>query len=60
MALTLNKTAYSKLVEEDIEWLLKQPRSLERDHIVAVLKESVNLLYPPEGYVLPTMRGDRA
>lgn len=46
MSLTLNKSAYTKLIEEDIEWLLKQPRTLEREHIVAVLKESVESFYP--------------
>ncbi len=29
----------------DIEWLLRQPRDLERDHIEAVLRKSVELLY---------------
>ena len=33
----LNQAAYSKLIEEDLEWLMKQPRSLERDHIALIL-----------------------
>lgn len=40
MGLTLFKSAYERLVKEDIEWLLKQPRSLEREHIHEVLKIS--------------------
>lgn len=32
----------------NIEWLLRQPRDLERDHIEAVLRKSVELLYGKE------------
>ena len=42
----MTKQEYIKLVNEDLEWLLKQPRKLERDHIEAVLKESVNKYFP--------------
>ena len=44
----VNREAYRKLIDEDIEWLLKQPRSLERDHIVNVLKNSVEWVYGKE------------
>ena len=44
----INREAYQKLIDEDIEWLLKQPRRLERDHIVSVLKNSVERLYGKE------------
>lgn len=41
MPITLNNTTYSDLIRKDIEWLLeKTERSLERDHIIDVLKES--------------------
>jgi hypothetical protein len=33
MVCELNTAAYMKLIDEDLEWLLAQPRSLERDHI---------------------------
>lgn len=33
MTSTLNTTAWQRLIDDDIEWLLKQPRTLERDHI---------------------------
>ena len=33
MSLTLSKQAWEKLIDEDIEWLMKQPRTLERWHI---------------------------
>ena len=38
MEMKVNREAYRKLIDEDIEWILKQPRSLEREHIVSVLK----------------------
>ena len=44
----VNREAYQKLIDEDIEWLLKQPRSLERDHIAIVLKNSVERVYGKE------------
>lgn len=37
------KEAYQELIDGDIEWLLRQPRDLERDHIEAVLRKSVEL-----------------
>ena len=45
MGMKVNREAYQKLIDEDIEWILKQPRTLERDHIVSVLKNSVERLY---------------
>ena len=48
MGMIVNREAYQKLIDEDIEWLLKQPRTLERDHIVSVLKNSVERLYEKE------------
>ena len=48
MGVMINREAYQKLIDEDIEWLLKQPQSLERDHIVSVLKNSVERIYGKE------------
>ena len=48
MGMIVNREAYQKLIDEDIEWVLKQPRSLERDHIVSVLKNSVERIYEKE------------
>jgi hypothetical protein len=46
MSMTLNRGAYQRLIDEDVEELLaKMPRSLERDHIEQVLKQSVGLFY---------------
>lgn len=33
MSLRLNKQAWEKLIDEDIDWLMRQPHSLERWHI---------------------------
>jgi len=43
MSIPLYPDAYKDLVDEDIEWLLANTkRSLERDHILAILNKSVN------------------
>ena len=44
MSMQICKETYQKLIDGDIEWLLRQPRDLERDHIEAVLRKSVELL----------------
>lgn len=41
------KEECQKLIDKDIEWLMQQPRTLERAHIRDVLNASVDLLYPP-------------
>jgi hypothetical protein len=43
----LGHDAYKQLIEEDIAWLLKNNSepSLEKDHIVEVLRGSIKLLY---------------
>lgn len=42
---TMNLYTFTKLVKEDIDWLLKQPRSLERDHILAILEQAPRIYY---------------
>ena len=42
----INKEAYMSLIEEDIEALEKSNcTKLEKEHIIAVLKESINRIY---------------
>lgn len=41
----MNREAYEKLIEEDIAWLLKQPRTLERCHIEQILRDSPRRMY---------------
>lgn len=45
MTMPVNRETYSKMIEEDLEWLNKQPRSLEREHVAEVLKDSIAILY---------------
>lgn len=45
----LNKLGYQQLIDEDIAWLCELPRTLERDHIIAVLRASVDHEYPQFG-----------
>lgn len=47
MPCQLNREAYQSLINDDLAWLKRMPRTLERDHIEATLKYSVVLLYPP-------------
>ena len=35
---TLNKDAYIALIEGDLEWLEKQPHSVEKMHIESILR----------------------
>ncbi len=47
MVTTLNKKSYEQLIEEDRQWLfLNTKRSLERDHIVEIIRDSVQHYYP--------------
>lgn len=48
MSVLISPEAYMNLIQGDLDWLLKQPRDLERDHIEAVLRKSVELLYGKE------------
>ena len=42
----LARKLYEELINQDIEWLVKNTdQSLERDHIISVLKDSVNIYY---------------
>jgi hypothetical protein len=45
MSIQICREAYQELIDGDLQWLLKQSESLERDHIEAVLRKSVELLY---------------
>ena len=50
MGFMMNREAYQKLVDEDIEWLDKimtehDPHSLEGKHIREIVKSSVDMIY---------------
>ena len=38
MSILISLEAYKKILQGDLDWLLKQPKSLEKDHIEAILK----------------------
>lgn len=46
MSMKLNRAAYQQLVDEDLEWLSKQPRTLEREHVIQIVRQSVDREYP--------------
>lgn len=39
------KEAFQRLINRDLEWLMEQPRSPERDHIEAIIKQTIDLHY---------------
>ena len=42
----MNRKGYERLIEEDIKWLHENTNSrLERDHIINVLRDSINMYY---------------
>lgn len=41
MSVLISPEAYRKLLQGDLNWLLKQPESLEKDHIEAILKNLI-------------------
>ena len=41
MSVLISPEAYKRLLQEDLDWLLKQPESLEKDHIEAILKNLI-------------------
>ncbi len=49
----MNKKTYEKLINENIEWLEKihPTNSLEKDHTIAVLKDSIRLHYPEKNVI---------
>lgn len=48
MGTRMNRTAYAELVAGDLEWLQRQPHSLERTHIEQIVRSSVDMHYPPD------------
>jgi hypothetical protein len=42
----LNRAAYQSLVDDNIAWLRSMPRTLEREHIIAIVNQSVDDHYP--------------
>ena len=41
MSVLISPEAYKKILQEDLDWLLKQPKSLKKDHIEVILKNLI-------------------
>lgn len=41
----MNRDSYERMIEMDLEWLTKQPSSLERDHIEVIVRRSAEHEY---------------
>lgn len=50
MKSNFNKDDYEKIIEKDLEWLMKQPHTAERDHIKLIIKNSPYLIYFADEY----------
>lgn len=48
MPTKLNKRSFQQLIKGDLEWLSKQPRTLERQHIEDMLRDAPDRYYPSE------------
>jgi hypothetical protein len=43
----VNRQAYQQMIDGNIAWLEKMPRTLERDHVLAILRKAVEYEYGP-------------
>lgn len=41
MSVLISPEAYKKILQRDLNWLLRQHKSLEKDHIEAILKNLI-------------------
>ena len=41
MSVLISSESYKRLFQGDLDWLLKQPESLEKNHIEAILKNLI-------------------
>ena len=44
MSVLISPEDYKKILKGDLDWLLKQPESLEKDHIEAILKNLIKII----------------
>lgn len=45
MSSRMNRDAFERLSAEDIAWAEAQPRTLERDHVIDILRGAPDLYY---------------
>lgn len=56
----VTRSAYEGMIREDIEWLERQPRTLERDHVIEIVKRSPMHEYAePELTLTAAVQGER-
>lgn len=53
---TMNRDAFRRIVAEDIEWLERQPDSLEKSHIMHVLRDAPSRYYDEDPRVVELRR----
>ena len=46
MAGKMTRAAYEECILQDLDWLAKQPNSLEKRHITLIVERSINYEYP--------------
>lgn len=49
MAGKVNRHAYQTMIDQDVAWLESMPRTLERDHAIMIVKDSVRAYYDRAG-----------
>lgn len=52
----VNRATFERLIAEDIAWCEQQPRTLEREHTIAVLRDAPRLMY--EAHPVPPVVAD--
>ena len=55
MSVLISPESYKKILQGDLNWLLKQPECLEKDHIEAILKNLIKRI--EEGKEFQLWRG---
>lgn len=55
----VNKPAYKRMLDEDIQWLSSQSRSLERDHIQMILEQELRDFVLYEESIERHLQGER-
>jgi len=45
MSSKLTRSAFKELITQDIAWLEAQPRTLEREHVIQIVRESERYYY---------------
>lgn len=52
----LNRGAFEQLIKENLEWLAKQPPTLEREHIRMIVEQSPTAMYGADAAEMASLR----